>query len=260
MIPALYIAKTGLNAAQSQLDVISNNLANASTNGFKKSKAVFEDLLYQTTRQPGAMSSAQTNIPSGVQIGTGVRLVATTKNHSQGSLQQTGNPLDLAINGSGFFQVQMPDGSVGYTRDGSFQRDNQGQLVTNNGYPLMPNITVPADIKTLTISNNGMVSVVQEGSNNPITIGEIQLSTFVNPSGLQSVGENLYTETGASGQAQQSQPGTNGAGTVTQNYVEASNVNPVEELVAMIQAQRSYELNTKVITTADQMLQKLGTL
>lgn len=258
MIPALWVARTGLDAQQTQLNVISNNLANTSTNGFKRARAVFEDLLYQTYRQPGAQSSQQTQIPSGLQVGTGVRTVATVKNHTQGNLQQTGNPLDVAIQGEGFLQVLMPDGSTGYTRDGSFQKNSQGQLVTSSGYTLEPAITIPANAMTVTIAKDGTVSMTSQGTAAATQIGTIQVATFVNPAGLQSVGENLYLETASSGTATPTTPGTNGAGTLAQNYVEASNVNVAEELVGLIQTQRSYEFNSKVVTTADAMLGRLS--
>src|SRR5487761_2183818 len=258
MIRSLWIAKTGLDAQQTQLDVISNNLANVSTNGFKRSRAVFEDLLYQTLRQPGAQSSQQTMIPSGLQLGTGVRPISTEHIFTQGNLNQTGNPLDVAINGQGFFQIQMPDGTLAYTRDGSFQQDNTGQLVTSSGYPLSPALTIPADTTSVTIGRDGVVSIVQAGSTTPTQIGNIQIAGFVNPGGLQSVGENLFVETASSGTPTPNTPGTNGVGLLSQGYVEASNVNVAEELVNMIQTQLAYEMNTRVITTSDQMLQKLA--
>lgn len=257
MIRSLWIAKTGLDAQQTNIDVISNNLANVSTNGFKRSRAVFEDLLYQTLRQPGAQSSQQTQYPSGLQIGTGVRPVATERIHTQGNLQQTGNSLDLAINGQGFFQVLLPDGTTAYTRDGSFQLDSNGQLVTSSGYQVQPGITIPPDALSVTIGRDGTVSVVQPGSATPNQIGTIQLANFVNPTGLQSVGENLYLETASSGAPAANVPGTNGLGVLNQGFVETSNVNVAEELVNMIQAQRAYEINSKAITTSDQMLQRL---
>ncbi|TXF11821.1 flagellar basal-body rod protein FlgG [Pelomicrobium methylotrophicum] len=260
MIRSLWIAKTGLDAQQTQMDVIANNLANVSTNGFKRSRAVFEDLLYQTLRQPGAQSSQQTQIPSGLQIGTGVRPVATERIHTQGNLQQTGNALDVAIQGPGFFQVLLPDGTTAYTRDGSFQADANGQLVTASGYPVQPAITIPANAISITIGKDGTVSVVQPGSAIPIQVGSLQLATFVNPAGLQSYGENLYLETAASGTPNVNTPGTNGAGLLNQGYVETSNVNVVEELVSMIQTQRAYEINSKAIQVSDQMLQRLGQL
>ncbi|MDO8206551.1 MAG: flagellar basal-body rod protein FlgG [Gallionella sp.] len=257
MIRSLWIAKTGLDAQQTQMDTIANNLANVSTNGFKRSRAVFEDLLYQTIRQPGAQSSQQTQIPSGLQVGTGVRPVAAERIHTQGNLQQTGNQLDVAIQGSGFFQVLMPDGSTGYTRDGSFQRDSQGQMVTSSGFPVQPAITLPANALTVTIGRDGVVSVTQPGVAAPVQVGSMQVTTFINPAGLMSQGENLYQETASSGTPSVNVPGTNGSGLLSQNYVETSNVNVVEEMVNMIQTQRAYEINSKAITTSDQMLQKL---
>ncbi|MDD5404653.1 MAG: flagellar basal-body rod protein FlgG [Sulfuricella sp.] len=257
MIRSLWIAKTGLDAQQTNMDVISNNLANVSTNGFKRSRAVFEDLLYQTIRQPGAQSSQQTQVPSGLQLGVGVHPVATERIHLQGNLQQTSNPLDVAINGKGFFQILMPDGSTAYTRDGSFQVDNQGQLVTSSGYPVQPAVTVPVDALSVTIGRDGTVSVLQPGSPTPTQVGSLQLAGFINPAGLQSQGENLYAETAASGAPSANTPGTNGLGVLNQGFVETSNVNVVEEMVNMIQTQRAYEINSKAITVSDQMLQKL---
>lgn len=260
MIRSLWIAKTGMNAQQMQMDVISNNLANVSTNGFKGSRAVFEDLVYQTIRQPGAQSSQQTELPSGLQVGTGVRPVATERLHTQGNLQETGNEKDVAIQGRGFFQVLLPDGRTAYTRDGSFQTNSQGQLVTSNGYEVQPSITIPSDALTITISGEGTVSVTQPGSTSVTEVGTFQLATFVNAAGLESLGGNLYAETAASGTASTNSPGTNDAGSLAQKYVETSNVNVAEELVEMIQTQRSYELNSKAITTSDEMLQTLSQL
>ena len=257
MIRSLSISKTGLDAQQTQLDVISNNLANVSTNGFKRSRAVFEDLLYQTLRQPGANSSQQTQLPSGLQLGTGVRPVATEKIFNQGNLTQTGNPLDLAIQGNGFFQILQPDGTTAYTRDGSFQVDNQGALVTASGFAVQPAVTIPVNSLSITIGRDGTVTVMSAGSARPTQVGTLQLVNFINPAGLQSKGENLYLETAASGTASANTPGTNGIGSLSQGYVETSNVNVVEELVNMIQTQRAYEINSKAITTSDQMLQKL---
>lgn len=260
MIRSLWIAKTGLDAQQTQLDVISNNLANVSTNGFKRQRAVFEDLLYQTLRQPGAQSSQQTQIPSGLMLGTGVRPVATEHIFTQGSLQSTGNSLDVAINGQGFFQIQMPDGTLAYTRDGAFQMDNTGQVVTSSGYPVSPAITIPSNALTVSISRDGIVSITQSGSTATTQVGTIQLATFVNQGGLQSVGENLFVETASSGTPTPNTPGTNGAGVLNQGYVETSNVNVAEELVSMIQTQRAYELNSRAIQTSDNMLGKLTSL
>ncbi|MBL8397822.1 MAG: flagellar basal-body rod protein FlgG [Candidatus Accumulibacter sp.] len=260
MIRSLWTASTGLNAQQVQIDVIANNLANVSTNGFKQGRGIFADLLYQTLRQPGAQSSQTTQIPDGLQIGLGVTPVSTGRIFTQGSLQQTGNTLDLAIDGAGFFQVLLPDGTTAYTRDGSFQKDNQGQIVTTNGYPLQPAITIPQNALSLTIGSDGVVSITQPGSQATVQIGTIQVATFINNGGLQSIGENLFLETASSGTPTPNTPGTNGSGTVLQNYVEASNVNVAQELVMMIQTQRAYELNSKVVSTSDQMLARLTQL
>ena len=261
MIRSLWIARTGLDAQQTQLDVISNNLANVSTNGFKRGKAVFEDLLYQTLRQPGAQSSQQTQLPTGLQLGTGVRPVSTARIFTQGNLQKTDSTLDMAIQGNGFLQVLLPDGSTAYTRDGSFQKDSTGQIVTSEGYPLQPAITIPADALSLTIGTDGVVSVTQPGNPQTTTqIGQIQLATFINPAGLQSVGQNLFLETASSGTPTPNTPGTNGAGVINQGFVETSNVNVAEELVTMIQTQRAYELNSKVVSTSDAMLGRLTQL
>ncbi|HUX65195.1 flagellar basal-body rod protein FlgG [Sulfuricella sp.] len=260
MIRSLWIAKTGLDAQQTNIDVISNNLANVSTNGFKRARPVFEDLLYQTLRQPGAQSSQQTQLPTGLQLGTGVRPVAVEKIHTQGNLQQTGNSLDVAISGKGFLQILMPDGTTSYTRDGSFQVDSQGQMVTASGYALQPAITIPSDALSVTIGKDGTVTVLQPGSPTPTQVGTLQLAGFINPAGLQSIGENLFQETAASGAPSANTPGTNGLGYLNQSYVETSNVNVVEEMVNMIQAQRAYEINSKAVTVSDQMLQKLTQL
>jgi len=260
MIRSLFIAKTGLEAQQTNLDVISNNLANVSTSGFKRSRAVFEDLLYQNIRQPGAQSSQQNNLPSGLQIGTGVRTVATERIHTQGNPQLTGNSKDVMVNGSGFFPVLLPDGTQAYTRDGSFQTDQNGQLVTSSGFVVQPAITIPANAESITVGRDGTVSVKLPGTVAPTQIGSLQLATFINPAGLESRGENLYVETGASGNPNLNVPGTNGSGVLMQGYVESSNVNVVEEMVNMIQTQRAYEINSKAITTSDQMLQKLSQL
>ena len=260
MIRSLWIAKTGLDAQQTQLDVVSNNLANVGTAGFKRSRAVFEDLLYQTLRQPGAQSTQQTQLPTGLQLGTGVKPVASERIFTQGNLQQSANSLDVAINGQGFFQVQMPDGTTGYTRDGSFHMDSQGQLVTSGGYALQPAITIPANAQNITIGRDGIVTVTQQGQTAATQVGSLQLANFLNPAGLQGMGENLYTETASSGTPTTNAPGSNGLGTVQQGYVETSNVNVVEELVNMIQTQRAYEINSKAVQTSDQMLQRLSQL
>lgn len=258
MIRSLWISKTGLEAQQTGMDVIANNLANVSTNGFKRGQAVFEDLLYQTLRQPGAQSSQQTKIPSGLQLGTGVRPVAVERLHTQGNLQKTENPLDVAINGRGFLQVLLLDGSTGYTRDGSMQLDDQGQLVTANGYPFQPSVTIPPDALSVTIAKDGTVSVVQPGNVAPTNVGSLQLASFINPAGLQSAGGDIYLETAASGAPSANSPGSNGLGTLEQMYVETSNVNVVEEMVNMIQTQRAYEINSKAVTVSDEMLARLA--
>jgi flagellar basal-body rod protein FlgG len=260
MIRSLWIAKTGLDAQQTQLDVISNNLANVGTTGFKRSRAVFEDLMYQNLRQPGSQSSDQTRLPSGLQVGTGVRIVASERIHTQGNPTKTDNTKDVAIIGGGFFQVLMPDGTTAYTRDGSFQSDQNGQLVTASGFPVQPAITLPQNTTSLTIGRDGVVSVTVAGSSATVQVGQMQLATFLNPTGLESKGENLYAETDASGGPNQTVPGQNGGGTLSQGYVEASNVNVVEELVNMIQTQRAYEINSKVVSTSDQMLARLSQL
>ena len=260
MLPSLSTAATGLTAQQTQMDVISNNLANLGTNGFKGSRANFEDLMYQNLRQPGAVSSADTSLPSGMQVGTGVRPVATERLHTQGNLQATENSTDLAINGNGFFQVQMPNGDNAYTRDGSFQKDANGQMVTSNGYLIQPSITIPENALSISVSKDGIVSVTTPGNSASTQVGQLQVATFVNPAGLQSIGENLYLETDASGTANENQPGQNGAGSLYQGYVETSNVNVVQEMVGMIQTQRAYEMNSKVVKASDEMLARVAQL
>jgi flagellar basal-body rod protein FlgG len=260
MIRSLWIAKTGLDAQQTQLDTITHNLANVSTVGYKRSHAVFEDLLYQNMRQAGAQSTQQTQLPTGLQLGVGVRTVATARVFTQGVLQQTDNKLDIAINGNGFFPIQQPDGTVAYTRDGQFRVDAQGQLVTSNGMPIAPPITIPANALAVTVGADGVVSINTPGQTASTTVGQIQLASFVNPAGLDPHGQNLFVETTASGTATLGAAGTNGTGTLKQGFVETSNVNVVEELVAMIQTQRAYEINSKAIQTSDQMLARLGQL
>ncbi|OFZ68175.1 MAG: flagellar basal-body rod protein FlgG [Betaproteobacteria bacterium RBG_16_58_11] len=260
MIRSLWIAKTGLEAQQLAMDVVANNLANVSTNGFKRSRAVFEDLLYQTLRQPGAKSTQQTEIPSGLQLGTGVHPVATERIHTQGNLQQTGNSLDIAVNGTGFFQILQADGTTAYSRDGSFQLNSQGQIVTASGYVVQPAITIPSTAISVTISRDGIVSVLTSGSTTPTQVGQLQLASFINNGGLQSQGENLYIETASSGSPSTGNPGSNGLGYLNQGYVETSNVNVAEELVNMIQTQRAFEINSRSIQASDQMLQKLAQL
>ncbi len=255
MNQALWIAKTGLDAQQTRMEVVSNNIANVSTTGFKRERAVFEDLLYQNISQVGASSTQDTQLPSGFSIGTGVRVVATEKLHSQGNLTNTGNPLDMAVQGKGFFQILMPDGSLAYTRDGSFQVNQDGQLVTSSGYQVQPAITVPEGAQSVTIGSDGTVSVLLPGSAAATQVGSLQLTNFINPAGLQAIGQNLLLESGSSGAPQTGTPGLNGLGTLMQGSVESSNVNIAEELVNMIETQRAYEMNSKAIQSADQMLQ-----
>ena len=260
MMRSLWISKTGMEAQQTQLDAIAHNLANASTNGYKRSHAVFEDLMYQNLRQAGASATDQTTLPTGLQLGLGTRAVATSRSFAQGNLQQTSNPLDLAISGLGFFELQMPDGTTGYTRDGSFQVSSTGQIVTNNGLTVQPGITIPALATSVTIANDGTVSVLLPGNPAPQTVGKISTSNFVNPAGLDPKGQNIYAETAASGTPNSGSPGQNNLGVVQQGFVETSNVNVVEELVGMIQTQRAYELNSKAIKTSDDMLARLTQL
>jgi flagellar basal-body rod protein FlgG len=260
MVRSLWISKTGMDAQQTSLDVIANNLANVSTTGFKRSRAVFEDLLYQTARQPGAQSSQTTQVPTGLQIGTGARPVATERIHVQGNLTQTGNSLDVAIQGEGFLQVLLPDGGAAYTRAGALQLDSTGQLVTPDGFAVQPAITIPAGVTGVTIGKDGTVSVTQSGQAAPTQVGSIQLVNFINAAGLQSYGDNLYLETASSGTPTSGTPGSNGLGLLNQGFLETSNVNVVEELVLMIQTQRAYELNSRAIQTSDQMLARLAQL
>ena len=255
MNQALWIAKTGLDAQQTRMEVVSNNIANVNTTGFKRERAVFEDLLYQNLRQVGASSTQDTQLPSGFSIGTGVRVVATEKLHSQGNLSNTGNPFDMAVQGKGFFQVLLPDGSLAYTRDGSFQVNQDGQLVTSSGYQVQPAITVPEGAQSVTVGSDGTISVLLPGSTAATQVGSMQLTNFINPAGLQAIGQNLLLESGSSGAPQTGTPGLNGLGTLTQGAVESSNVNIAEELVNMIETQRAYEMNSKAIQSADQMLQ-----
>ena len=255
MEPALWAAKTGLDAQQTQMTVTANNLANVNTSGFKKSRAVFDDLLYQNLSQVGAATSQNTLSPSGLQLGTGVRVVATERNYIQGSLNNTGNSLDVAIQGRGFFQVLRPDGTMGYTRDGSFQVNAQGQVVNSSGYAVQPAITIPTGAQSVTIASDGVVSVTVAGQATPTQVGQFQLADFINPAGLQDVGGNLAVESAASGPAQTGNAGLNGLGTLVQGSLESSNVNVVEELVNMIETQRAYEMNSKAVETTSQMLQ-----
>lgn len=258
MNPALWVAKTGVDAQQQRMAVISNNLANVNTTGFKRGRAVFEDLLYQNVRQVGAQSSQDTRLPSGLSLGTGVRNVATEKLFTQGNLVTTDNALDVAIQGRGFVQILLPDGSLGYTRDGSFKLDDQGQLVTASGYTVQPSISIPENSLSITVGSDGVVSATVPGDAAPSQVGTLQLADFVNPAGLQPMGQNLFKETAASGAPQAGTPGLNGLGTLSQGFLESSNVNVVEELVNMIETQRAYEMNSKAIATADSMLQYIS--
>ena len=251
---SLWTSTTGMSAQNLNMDVIANNLANVSTTGFKRDRADFEDLLYQIRRQPGGQSSQDSELPTGLQLGTGVRIAGTQKIFTAGSLQTTEQPLDMAVNGRGFFQILQPDGTVGYTRDGSFHLDSDGQIVTSQGFPLEPAIVLPAEVQTFTVGEDGTVSVTTAGNPAAQVIGNIQTADFVNPAGLQAIGNNLFLETASSGAPQVGTPGLTGLGTVLQNTLENSNVSVVEELVNMITTQRAYEMNSKVISTSDQML------
>ena len=255
MDKALWVAKTRLEAQQTRMSVISNNLANVNTTGFKRDRAVFEDLLYQNVRQVGAQSSQDTRLPSGMQLGTGVRTVATEKLHTLGNIVQTENSLDVAIQGRGFLQVLLPDGNIGYSRDGAFKMDETGQLVTASGYVIQPAITIPSNATSVTIGSDGVVSALTPGSTSPTQLGSIQLADFINPGGLQPIGQNLFLESASSGSPTTGTPGLNGLGSVVQGALETSNVNVVEELVNMIETQRAYEMNSKAIQTTDRMLQ-----
>jgi flagellar basal-body rod protein FlgG len=255
---ALWSAKTGLDAQNTQMAIIANNLANANTTGFKSDRAAFQDLMYQNVRQVGAQSTQNTQYSTGLTLGTGVRIVATQKNYAQGSVTQTNGPLDLSVSGRGFFQITMPDGTLAYTRDGSFTLDNQGNVVTASGYPLSPALTVPVGTQSITVGTDGVVTALS-AANKTTQIGQVQLADFVNEEGMSPTGNNLLIESAASGAPQTGTPGTNGLGSVQQGSLETSNVNTVTELVNMIECQRAYEMNSKAITTTDQMLQYLTT-
>jgi flagellar basal-body rod protein FlgG len=254
---ALWAAKTGLDAQNTQMSVIANNLANTNTTGFKSDRAAFQDLMYQNVQQVGAQSTQNTQYSTGLTLGTGVRIAATEKNYTQGSVLQTASNLDMSITGLGFFQITMPDGTLSYTRDGSFSMDAQGNVVTASGYPLSPAITIPANTQSVSVGTDGTVSVTTAGCTKPTTVGQIQLATFINVQGLQPTGNNLLVESASSGAPQVGTPGTTGLGTLQQGSLETSNVNTVTELVNMIQCQRAYEMNSKAISTTDQMLQYL---
>ncbi|MDX1480735.1 MAG: flagellar basal-body rod protein FlgG [Woeseiaceae bacterium] len=258
MNQALWAAKTGLDAQQTRMAVVSNNLANVNTTGFKQSRVVFEDLLYQNVRQVGAQTSQDTELPTGLSLGTGVRVVATEKMFSQGAVLNTGNGMDVMIDGRGFFQVLMPDGTLAYTRDGSLKHNAEGQLVTSSGYLLQPAITIPEGTQSITIGVDGTVSAQLAGQPTPTQIGTLETADFINPVGLQPIGENLFRETASSGTPQTGTPGVNGLGTLKQGNLEGSNVNVVSELIGMIEVQRAYEMNSKAISTNDQMMQYLN--
>ncbi|SFL62461.1 flagellar basal-body rod protein FlgG [Pelosinus propionicus] len=260
MMRSLWTAASGMVAQQANIDVVSNNLANVNTTGFKKSRSDFEDLMYQTMRQSGTATGADTQLPTGIQLGSGVRQVATQKIYTQGPTQSTGNDLDMTIEGDGFFQITMSDGTINYTRDGAFKRDEQGRIVTSEGYPLEPAITIPEGSSNIAISADGRVSATLAGQTAAQELGQIQLVKFVNPAGLDSVGHNLLKETAASGTPVASDPGVDGTGTIMQKYLEMSNVQVVEEMVNMIVAQRAYEINSKAITTSDNMLEQVANL
>ncbi|HTM29189.1 MAG TPA: flagellar basal-body rod protein FlgG [Rhodanobacter sp.] len=257
MFSSLWVAKTGLDAQQTRMDVISNNLANANTTGYKSARASFQDLVYQNLRQPGGQTTEQTQAPAGLMLGTGVRVVGSEKLFTQGNIEQTGNSLDVAIQGRGFLQVTMPDGTIAYTRDGSLHMDQNGQLVTANGYAVDPAVSIPANAQSITIGSDGTISVSVPGQAATQQIGTVQLADFINPAGLQPNGDNLYLETASSGSPQIGQPGLNGLGTLAQGALESSNVNVVEQMVNMIETQRTYEMNSKAVSAADSMLQFL---
>lgn len=255
MHPALWISKTGLDAKQRDISVISNNLANASTVGFKKSRAIFEDLLYQNVNQPGGASSQNSELPNGLMIGAGTKVVATQKNFTQGNMITTDNSLDLMVQGHGFFEVLMPDGNISYTRNGQFTVNSEGSLVTSGaGYQVQPNIVIPPDAKSISVSQDGQVSVQITGQGEPVVLGQLMVTNFINPAGLEPIGQNLFSETGASGDPVQGVPGLEGLGIIVQGALETSNVNVTEELVNLIESQRVYEMNSKVISSVDQML------
>lgn len=260
MIRALWTAASGMQAQQTNIDVVANNLANVNTTGFKKSRADFQDSMYQNLKTSGAPSTSSTQVPSGIQIGLGAKLAAVTKLFSEGNINQTGNELDIAIEGDGFFQIQMPDGTTTYSRAGAFKRDDQGRVVTSDGYPMLPELVVPSNATSISIGNDGTVSVTQAGQTSPTNIGNIQLATFSNPSGLTALGRNLFQESDSSGTPTTGTPGQNGIGTLAQGFLEMSNVSVMEEMVNMIVGQRAYEVNSKAVQTADDMLQQANNL
>jgi len=256
MIRSLWVAKTGMDVNQANLDVIAHNLANASTVSFKRVKPNFEDLLYQTVRAPGSQTSEQSVSPTGLQFGSGARILGTTRVLNQGAMSQTGNGLDVGINGNGYFQINLPTGVAAYTRDGNFTQDNQGQLTNMAGYVVAPGITIPDGAEAVTISEFGQITAKVNGTSQQL--GQLQIVNFVNPAGLESIGGNLYIESVASGSPTQGTPGQNGLGVLKQGYVEQSNVSVAEELINMIQAQRGYDVNTRVVRASDEVLQRLA--
>jgi len=260
MIRALHTAATGMEAQSQRIDVIANNIANVNTTGFKKSRADFQDLLYQTVRAPGTSSAQGVTVPTGLQVGTGVRTVAAHRSFATGDFMQTGNPFDLAVEGDGFFQVSLPGGELAYTRAGNFEVNAEGSLVTPDGYSLEPQITVPPGSTAATIGADGTVSVTVAGQEGATEVGQIQLATFVNPGGLQSLGRNFLKATAASGEAQINPPGLQGAGTLSQGFLEMSNVKVVEEMIGLISSQRAYEISSRVISASDDMMQSLTNL
>ena len=260
MMRSLWSAATGMQAQTLNIDVISNNLANVSTSGFKKSRADFQDLLYQTLRSPGVSSSADTQVPTGIQVGLGVRPAATQKMFSEGDFSHTENQLDMAIEGNGFFQVTQPNGDIAYTRAGTFKLDSDGRIVTSDGYPLEPEITIPADATSVSIGSDGTVTAILPGQTQPSSVGNIELASFINPAGLNNIGRNLYTQSAASGDPTTGTPGEDNFGSIAQGYLEMSNVSVVDEMVNMITAQRAYETNSKTIQASDEMLQTANNL
>ena len=260
MIRALWTSASGMQAQQMNIDVVANNLANVNTTGFKKSRADFQDLMYQTLQVTGSPSTNSTQVPAGIQIGLGVKPASVSKIFTEGNLSQTGNQLDIAIEGDGFFQIQMPDGTTQYSRAGAFKRDDQGRMVTPDGFPLSPEIVIPTNATSVSIGLDGTVSVTQAGQTAPTNIGNIQLASFSNPSGLFATGKNLFKESDSSGNATTGTPGQNGIGTIAQGFLEMSNVSVMEEMVNMIVGQRAYEANSKSMQTADDMLQTANNL
>jgi flagellar basal-body rod protein FlgG len=260
MIRALWTAASGMQSQQINIDVIANNLANVNTTGFKKSRPDFQDLMYQNLKSVGSPSTNSTEVPSGIQIGLGSKAAAVTKVFSAGNITQSGNDLDVAIEGDGFFQIIMPDGSTSYTRDGAFKKDSQGRIVNSDGYPISPEMVIPSNASKVSIGNDGTVTVLQAGQTTPTTVGTIQLATFSNPAGLSSMGHNLYQQTDASGTANTGTAGQNGIGALSQGFLEMSNVSVMEEMVNMIISQRAYETNTKAVQAADEMLQQTNNI